>query len=158
MTSPARFLIDVARDDGADFEEILALQAANRAPTADGFVTVQHSVDILRRMHALGPSVVAREPVWPRGRVIAYALTMMPECRALLPILEPMFASLDALQLGRFYVMGQICVDEVHRGGGIFDALYRKHRALYADRFDLLVTEISTNNPRSMRAHERVGF
>ena len=28
----------------------------------------------------------------------------------------------------------------------------------YAERFELLVTEISTRNQRSLRAHARVGF
>jgi RimJ/RimL family protein N-acetyltransferase len=45
-----------------------------------------------------------------------------------------------------------------HRGSGVFDALYAEHRAQYADRYDLLVTEVATRNTRSMRAHERVGF
>ena len=28
----------------------------------------------------------------------------------------------------------------------------------YRDRFELLVTEVSLRNPRSLRVHERVGF
>jgi RimJ/RimL family protein N-acetyltransferase len=40
----------------------------------------------------------------------------------------------------------------------LFDALYRGHRAHYAGRFELIITEVSTRNPRSLRAHARVGF
>jgi GNAT superfamily N-acetyltransferase len=58
----------------------------------------------------------------------------------------------------QYYVMGQICVSDRYRGQGVFDALYREHRARYADRFSLSVTEIATRNTRSMRAHARVGF
>ena len=72
-----------------DLEGILALQRASRAPTRDGFVTVEHTMDILRAMHALAPSVVARDA---RGAVVGYALVMPRETRVLLPILEPMFA------------------------------------------------------------------
>ena len=57
-----------------------------------------------------------------------------------------------------FYVMGQICIAESCRGGGLFDALYAAHRAQFADRYELIVSEISARNGRSLRAHERVGF
>ena len=36
--------------------------------------------------------------------------------------------------------------------------LYQHHKALYQQRFDMLITEISPANPRSQRAHEKVGF
>jgi predicted N-acetyltransferase YhbS len=144
--------------------EILELQRKNLAASltfdeiaSHGFVTVVHTPEILRAMHALEPSIVAREG----GRVVGYALVMPRETRALLPILEPMFVrmeSLEALAGLRFYVMGQVCVAKSHRGKGVFDALYRGHREHLGGRFDAVVTEIATRNARSMRAHSRVGF
>jgi ribosomal protein S18 acetylase RimI-like enzyme len=139
-----------------DLEGILALQSASRAPTQDGFVTVEHTLEILRAMHELMPSVVARDS---NEEVIAYALSMPTETRELLPILEPMFAQIERLALApRWYVMGQIAVAPSHRGAGVFDALYAEHRARYGERFDEIVTEVSLRNGRSLRAHERVGF
>lgn len=148
----------------SDFMEILELQRANLAASlspeeiaSQGFVTVVHSAEILRAMHALSPSIVAREG----GRVVAYALVMPVETKALLPILAPMFARLEtmtALAGVRFYVMGQICVAKSQRGRGIVDALYHSHRQHLGGRFDAVVTEIATRNTRSMRAHARVGF
>ncbi|MCW5622530.1 MAG: hypothetical protein KIS79_15585 [Burkholderiales bacterium] len=146
-----------------DLEGILGLQAASRTPTADGFVTVVHTLDILRRMHVLAPSIIARDG---NGCVVAYALTMPRETSALLPILDPMFVEIEqmapAVLAGtadpRWYVMGQIAVAPSHRGGGVFDALYAGHRELYRDRYDLIFTEVATRNPRSLRAHQRVGF
>jgi hypothetical protein len=145
--------------DERDLPEILALQARNLEPALadvrDGFVTVRHTLEILRAMHALMPSVVARD----ESGVCAYALSMARETRALLPILAPMFARLDLLlPEARFYVMGQVCVDERARGSGVFDAMFAEHRARYAERFDALVTEIAVRNGRSLRAHARVGF
>jgi hypothetical protein len=58
----------------------------------------------------------------------------------------------------KYYVMGQICVAENYRGQGVFDGLYQKHREKYSSQFDLLITEVSKRNTRSMKAHERVGF
>ena len=141
---------------GRDLEDILQLQRECLAPTADGFVTVQHSLDILKAMHALAPSIIARGP---GGDLAGYALVMPRETRQLLPILEPLFVKLEALALPpRWYVMGQIAVAPKHRGAGVFDALYQGHREHYARDFDTVVTEISTRNGRSLRAHHRVGF
>ncbi len=139
-----------------DLADVLALQRESRAPTRDGFVTVQHTLEVLRAMHALAPSVIARGD---GGELAGYALMMPRQTRALLPILEPMFVKLDALELGeRWYVMGQIAVAPAFRGTGVFDALYAEHRRQYAGRFDRVITEVATRNGRSMRAHERVGF
>ena len=91
--SRATYTVGLAASDD-DLSGILALQRASREPTVDGFVTVQHTLDILRAMHALGPSVVARDA---HAMVVAYALTMPQQTRALIPILEPMFQKLEHL-------------------------------------------------------------
>jgi GNAT superfamily N-acetyltransferase len=154
--------------DSAELEQILALQRANLAAnvsadeaSAQGFVTAVHDLESLQQMHALAPSIVARGEHGLAG----YALAMRVEARAQVPILEPMFQLFETLSWrGRplaathFYVMGQVCVAKPFRGQGVFDALYRGHRDHYRDRFELLVTEVSLRNPRSLRAHERVGF
>ncbi len=142
--------------------QILDLQRANLARNlspeeiaAQGFVTVEHTVDLLKQMHALAPSIIARDG----DRLAGYALVMPIECRSFLSILEPMFVRLDRLRMQqRFYVMGQICVAKPWRGRGIFDLLYRTHRHHLRTRYDFSVTEVSTRNTRSMRAHQRIGF
>jgi GNAT superfamily N-acetyltransferase len=153
---------------GAELEQILALQRANLAASVSeqeareqGFVTAVHSLEVLQQMHALAPSVVAVSD----GEVIGYALTMLVEARRYVPILEPMFELFEGLSWRGvrlasipFYVMGQVCVAKQARGQGVFDALYRGHRDAYRERFELLVTEVSERNARSLRAHERVGF
>ena len=100
------------------------------------------------------------------GRVAGYALVMLREFAVDVPELGPMFEMLDSLSwrgepLGsnpRWFVMGQICVAEGYRGKGIFDGLYRTLAESYRDRFDFTVTEVSSRNTRSLRAHRRVGF
>jgi L-amino acid N-acyltransferase YncA len=166
MSEPA---VIVEQSNGAsDLDGILALQRLNlrgQVPEAEaksqGFVTVAHTREVLASMHARMPSIVAR-----RGEsIVGYALAMPLESRAEVPILAPMFALFDTLRWeGRplptvpYYVMGQICVAASERGSGLFDRLYSRHQQLYADRFELLVTEISLRNTRSQRAHARVGF
>jgi predicted GNAT superfamily acetyltransferase len=154
--------------DEAELAAILALQADNlpgrlseTEALQEGFVTVEHSLDVLRQMHQAMPSVVARD----EGQLVGYALTMARECKNIVPILGPFFETLDRLSwAGRplpevpFYVMGQICVAKAARGKGVVDALYKAHRRVYGSRFELLVTEVSVRNGRSLRAHARVGF
>lgn len=164
MTSPSLPAASVGlAESDRDLQGVLALQRASRAPTRDGFVTVEHTLELLQAMHAIAPSVVARDP---GGAVVGYAIVMTREARALIPILEPMFAMIERLPPGtlspkpdaRWYVMGQVAVAPEYRGRGVFDALYAEHRARYRGRFDLVVTEVATRNARSMRAHQRVGF
>jgi hypothetical protein len=158
--------------DEADLQRILELQRANLATNiatsidaqelrAQGFVTAVHSLQSLQQMHALAPSIVAKAG----DQLAGYALTMLVEARRFVPILDPMFQLFEQLQWrGRplrevpHYVMGQVCIAKPFRGQGLFDALYRGHQAAYGERFELLVTEVSLRNPRSLRAHERVGF
>ena len=148
--------------------QILTLQKQNlkdrvsqSEKNEQGFVTLEHTLPILEKMHAVAPSVIIKE----NDKVVAYALTELPECRHLVPELDPMFELLNRLTWNdkplesfRYYVMGQICVAKEFRGKGLFGALYLHHREVYQSRFDLFITQISLSNPRSIRAHEKVGF
>ena len=40
----------------------------------------------------------------------------------------------------------------------LFQKLYQAHSQQFGPDFDYLITEVSVNNKRSMRAHEKVGF
>jgi GNAT superfamily N-acetyltransferase len=152
----------------SELEQVLELQreslrgrASPEQEAREGFVTTEYTLDALERMHELAPSVIARDA----GRLVGYALVMLPEARPFVPSLEPMFrvyATLDwrgrPLTAHRYYVMGQVCVAHSHRGQGVFDALYGAHRAHYAGRYELCLTDVATRNTRSRRAHQRVGF
>lgn len=152
-----------------EVRQILALQAENLADAlaadeiaGQGFVTVRHDPAVLQRMNDVAPAVIACAD----DRVVAYALVMPRAFAAAVPILQPMFAMLERLSWRngplrddpRWFVMGQICVAAGYRGLGVVEGLYATMRAAYRDRFDYTVTEVAERNPRSLRAHERVGF
>jgi ribosomal protein S18 acetylase RimI-like enzyme len=151
-----------------ELQQILKLQEENLIQYIDetemrsqGFVTLHHDLQILEQMHKLAPTVIIKD----NDKVVAYALTMLQECRQLVPDLEPMFSLLDKLSWNdklltehSFYVMGQVCIAKQYRGQGLFDELYRHHKKMYQSQFELFITEIATRNTRSIRAHERVGF
>lgn len=149
--------------------QILDLQDKNHVSTVSpavaqeqGFVTVRHDPDVLRRMNEAAPSIIAKYG----EEVVGYALVMPRSFAAMVPILQPMFDLLDTLSWRgrplrdnpRWFVMGQICVAEGFRGMGVFDGMYQKMREVCGREYDFVITEIAERNARSIRAHERVGF
>jgi len=152
----------------AEIEQLLALQRANlykNTPAQyqqdQGFTTVEHSFELLNQMKNAAPQIIAKD----NDVVVGYALVMPQSFENLIPELKPMFAEIaqttwrgKPISAYRFYVMGQICVAESHRGMGLFDGLYAQHKAVLASQYDLCVTEVAVRNTRSARAHERVGF
>ncbi len=152
-----------------DLRGIVALQAANLPHLIDpterrdqGFVTLQHTVELLREMNNVWPHLIAT-PVGS-GEVIAYALVMDPRFRDRFADLLPMFVQLDALACpggvlaGRsYYIMGQLCVGKAHRGRGLVECLYAAHRRQMAGAFDFMITVIDAANTRSVHAHEKSG-
>ncbi len=155
-------------EDKKELQQILSLQSENLSHhispeelLSQGFVTIRHDINTLLQLHALAPSVIVKD----KGIVAGYALTMLKECRQLIPGLESMFAVFDQLSWNakplnqhNFYIMGQICVARPYRGRGLVELLYQFHKECYGTRYELLVTEIATRNKRSLRAHEKAGF
>ncbi|MCU0755249.1 MAG: GNAT family N-acetyltransferase [Xanthomonadales bacterium] len=152
-----------------EVEQILALQALNHrdhvdADTAarEGFTSVRHDPAVLQAMNRSHPSAVA----WSDEQLAGYCLMMPREFRDRVPLLEPMFTLLDQLSWrgvrlaadSRWFVMGQVCVAREFRGQGVFDGVYAALRQAWSAQYDYTVTEISQRNPRSLRAHRRVGF
>jgi ribosomal protein S18 acetylase RimI-like enzyme len=127
----------------------------------EGFVSWLYSSDLLKKMHGLSPSII----VMNDDQVVAYALTTLKESKLFHPDLQIMFDHLQTLYYNntplfshRFYCMGQICVSKKYRGQGLVNMLYQKHREIYAPDYEFILTEISTKNIRSLKAHEKIGF
>jgi len=152
----------------SDLQQILNLQQQNLPKNisaeelkSQGFVTFQHDLKTLQEFHQLAPSVIVKND----DKVVAYALTVVNEARHIFTPMESMFVLLETLQWKgnpfhdyRYYEMGQVCVAKEYRGKGVFEMLYQHHKKSYSPKFDLLVTQISTKNHRSLRAHKKVGF
>ncbi len=128
---------------------------------SEGFVTVEHDLKTLSEMNKMARQVIAVD----HGTVVGYALVMPRECKEMIPVLMPMFETFESLHYKQrkmndldYYVMGQVCIKKSHRGKGIFRLLYEKHKECYSDIYEVCLTEVSTKNYRSMKAHESIGF
>lgn len=151
-----------------ELHQIAALSHANLRTVIDvkekaeqGFITWEYTEMLLQNMHAMAPSVVALY----HDEVVGYALVATHAMKDVHPELKMMLENLSSLTyqgqlmtVYPYYMMGQICISKQHRGKGLFEQLYAYHKEKYRDQFDILLTEISTSNHRSMRAHEKVGF
>lgn len=127
----------------------------------EGFVTWLYTIDILKTLHKISPSIIVKDG----DQVVGYALVLLEESaeyyepfRKTLEILSPVIYKNKPLSDYQYYFMGQICVDLDYRGQGIVNLLYQFHKEQLSPYYNFLVTEISVNNPRSQRAHEKVGF
>lgn len=154
--------------NSTELKEIIQLQKLNHVSNmpasqllTHGFVTVQHSLEDLRKMQADTPQVIVRN----NDQVIAYTLAIPKRFRNFIPGLSIMFDILDKVEYDgaflsdyKYYVMGQICIDTQYRGLGLFDQLYKEHKKVFSSQFDLCIAEVSVRNSRSMAAHIRIGF
>lgn len=151
-----------------DLEGILALQVINlpgsissKEALEQGFLTVVHEMDLLRDMNRPFAHTIAKKG----DDVVGYALSMTEDFKERVPVLVPFLERIRDMEWQsqpvatfRYILMGQVCVAKNYRGQGVFKGLYQKMQERMAPHFDLILTEISERNTRSIRAHEKVGF
>lgn len=151
-----------------ELKQIAELSAINLKTVVDerekldqGFITWQYNLELLEKMHKIAPSVI----VTLNEEVVGYALVALHETAAVHPDQKTMLEYWSTLEYKgeplnsySYYMMGQICIAKEHRGKGLFDKLYQYHKEIYSSKYEMLLTEISTSNHRSLRAHEKVGF
>ena len=138
-------------------------QVENRATSLrEGYVTVKHDLNLLRTMNQPYPHIIAKNEA---DEVIAYALVMLRSMKDSIEVLVPMFAQINTisyhgrlLQEQEYFIMGQVCIDKAYRGKGVFAGLYQNMQAQMRGKFDYIITEVMADNPRSLRAHHKVGF
>ncbi|WP_420603814.1 GNAT family N-acetyltransferase [Flagellimonas sp.] len=144
-------------------EQILLLQQQNlpksltdKEKELEGFLTVEHSLEILKEMNDECGHVIALN----NEKVIGYALCMHPRFAESIEVLKPMFHEIYKVVKGKsnYMVMGQICVAKSHRGQGVFRRLYETMKENLPAGFDTIITEVDAKNQRSICAHKAVGF
>ncbi len=151
----------VSKDE--ELHQILALQKKNLSTSIsqiekekEGFVTVHHDFDILKKMDNQEPHIIAND----NGMVVGYVLCMTKNFGDSIEILRPMFQKIQE-HLNKeitYLVMGQVCIDKEYRGQGIFRGLYQKMKTVLENKYDLLITEVAASNLRSLYAHYAIGF
>lgn len=148
-----------------DLLGILKLQATNLKTEVtnqkSGYVTATHDLNLLTRMNSPFPHSILKIS----GEVVGYALVMLPAMKNEIDILIPMFDLIDSctydgkpINQEKYFVMGQICIAVAHRRKGYFSNLYSHLIERLRNTFDYIITEVDSNNQRSMGAHLHYGF
>lgn len=152
----------------SDLYEILALQKKNlrrnlkdEEISSQGFVYVEHDFEKLSKMNVPRPHVIAKH----EGVVVGYTLVLLKENATDVPILNDLFEKINSCPFeGKlvkdesYFVMGQVCIDKAFRSKNVFKGLYDFLRKSMEEDFDFIITEVSVENKRSLRAHEKLGF
>ena len=146
-----------------ELHQILVLQQANlpknltkEEKLKEGFLTVEHSFDLLKEMNNRCRHTI----VTHKNKVVGYALSMHPIFCERIPVLKPMFVEINKTisQNHEYLVMGQICIAKSYRGKGLFKGLYTSMRTFMKPMFSKIITEVDTQNIRSINAHSAIGF
>lgn len=129
--------------------------------TKEGFVTAEYTVEFLKAMHDIHPSVIAKD----NDTVVGYALVATNPIREQHPLLADLFNSIDKviykgapLKGTRYVVVGQLCVGKGYRGQGLVQRMYEFYRESLKDSYDYLITDVVQTNQRSIKAHLKTGF
>jgi predicted GNAT superfamily acetyltransferase len=152
----------------AELAEILQLQKNNLPQnltesemTSQGFVTVSHSLDDLRKLNNYEQHVVMKD----KNKMAGYLLAMTQHSKHDIPVLIPMFEMFDKIIYNNkliseynYIVVGQVCIEKNYRGQGLLNEMYAAYKNNFQHKYDFAITEIATNNIRSIRAHQKVGF
>lgn len=152
-----------------ELQGILTLQSENLEVNIsqeeldkEGFVTVVHNEKTLSEISGSYKHIIAKNE---EDEVVGYVLVMLKEFAKTIPILVPMFDMIDtidyegaSLSSADYFVVGQVCVKKGFRGRGIFRQLNLYLFDSLKKEFDFVITEVATRNPRSIKAHAKIGF
>jgi len=147
-----------------DLSLVIKLQRANhyksisdQDKTKEGFVSVETSLSTLKTIRKEIGVVVADL----HGKIIGYEFPISLDQAKKIDLLKPFLTKILELNYGgkklleyQLVIEGQICVDKNYKGKGIAEKLHKKFVELLKNKFDLMVTEISDQNPRSLYVHK----
>jgi hypothetical protein len=150
-----------------DFDGLVTLQNANLAANIsddarrDGFLSVGFSAEQFSRMNDDLCVIVATH----QNLVKAFLCASSVEFNRPFALPKTMIdrfpqAVYDNKPLTDWHVCicGPVCIDVSLRRQGVFEKLYECFYKLVAKNFELATLFVSTDNPRSINAHEKVGM
>lgn len=142
-------------------QENLRKQLGKEEAASEGFVTAEYSLAFLESMHRASPSIIAKDG----DAVVGYALVALPSIREQHDLLADLFDVIDKktyqnllLKDARYVVVGQLCVAKQYRGLGLVYQMYAHFKKSLSNNYDYCITDVASDNPRSLKAHQKTGF
>ncbi len=146
--------------------EILSLQSSNLKRNmgvediaSQGFVTAEHTFEQLKLINDIENTPVAIF----ENKVVAYAIAMTKEAAAFMSIFDGLLEETEKIifnndRLKNYIFVGQLCVHKDFRGIGVVPSLYNFFASELKAEYKYGITDLSSNNPRSLKAHQNSGF
>ena len=152
----------------SELEQIKALQSANLKSLLnedeqlrEGFVTAVYSIEVLKKMNAKYPAIIAKVD----HQLVGYSLVISPSFIGHHPLLDDLIQNINQLNYkgrslasSKYIVVGQLCVDKEYRNRGIALGLYNHFKKTYSKTFEYCVTDVDQKNTRSLKTHRSRGF
>ncbi len=113
-------------------------------------------------MTANGITIVAVSGTQIAGALFAqscrYNLQHVPLAAKMVEKLESMVIDGASIAVDNSIVCGPVCIGKEFRGLGLLTRLYDCFKLEAQNRYQIGLTFVSQNNPRSRRAHEKIGM
>jgi hypothetical protein len=128
---------------------------------SQGYVTLEYDFDFLKAMPAGNHHIIAKDGEY----VIGYALLMdrstnhlMTTGAGIFPIFHELEYKGKKFRNINYVSVGQVCVDKNYAGQGLLKRMYDYYRESYQHLYDLAMTDIASENLRSIKGHIKSGF
>ena len=155
----------IHKAEESDILQIKRLQEASHfAALSDnekeegGFVSLETSIPLLKRINKeAGISVVLFD-----SEVVGYEFPLTLEHIKSMPLLSKFFQRLTKLEYKgknlleyKVVMEGQICISRQHKGKGLAIRLHKEFMGMLKEKYDVLFTGVSGENPRSLHVHTK---
>lgn len=128
----------------------------------EGFVSVRTNIDQLNKLNKRVGVLVAVSG----NKVIGYEMPLDLDIAREIILLDPFierFLKIDykgkKIKNYKWIIEGQINIQKEYKGMGIAEKLHKEFIKILKPKYELIVTEISDQNPRSLYVHtKKLGF
>lgn len=128
----------------------------------EGFISIHFSIEQLVEMTENGVTIVAASGEEIAGVLFAqsstYNMLHVPLAARMVKVLENLVIDGRSISIENSIVCGPVCVSKDYRGLGLLNQLYDCLKLEAKGRFQVGLTFVSQNNPRSLLAHKKVGM
>ncbi len=122
----------------------------------EGFVSLETDIPLLSEINNQIGIIVAEY----NGKIIGYELPLPLPLAKKIPFLVPLVKRYMGLKFNgkpllkyKAIIEGQICIGKPHKGKGVAEKMHKAFLELLRGKYELLVTEVSDLNLRSLRVH-----
>lgn len=151
--------INIRRAKEKDLIEIRKLQekhhyknVSEKEKLKEGFVSVKTSISLLKEINKEGIFVAEKD-----NKLLGYVFPLTLKHTKKISLLGPFIKRFSKIKYKnkklsdyKWIIAGQILVDKEYKGKGIVEELWKSFIKLMRKKYELIISEVSSQNPRSL--------